>query len=57
MDIVGHRLEHALQELRGGASVDRIRPYFGHMEIHYRGLAKSRAQLLTLLALGNRLPE
>jgi hypothetical protein len=38
---------------------EAVRPSaaFGHMKIRYRGLAKSRAQLLTLFVLGNRFPE
>ena len=30
-----------------------IKRQFGHVKTHYRGLAKNRAQLFTLFALGN----
>jgi IS5 family transposase len=41
---VWHRVEHPFRV---------IKCQFGHVKVLYRGLAKNRPQLFTLLALGN----
>ena len=50
-------LEPVAQPLATSARVEHpfrvIKRQFGHVKTRYRGLAKNRAQLFTLFALGN----
>ncbi len=53
--MLSHALEISIDRAQGRASVPFrvIKRQFGHVKTRYRGLAKNRAQLFTLFALGN----